>query len=36
LTGQDPNDPATRFALHVAVEGARLLGWPEHSLLTEP
>ena len=36
LTGQDPGDPATRFALHVAVEGARLLGWPDHSLPTDP
>lgn len=36
LTGQDPNDPATRFALHVAVEGARLLGWPDRSLPTGP
>ena len=32
LTGQDPGDPATRFALHVAVEGARLLGWPDRGL----
>lgn len=32
LTGQDASDPANRFALHVAVEGARLLGWPDRSL----
>jgi sugar diacid utilization regulator len=32
LTGQDPSDPDTRFALHVAVEGARLLGWPDRNL----
>jgi sugar diacid utilization regulator len=32
LTGQDPGDPATRFALHVAIEGARLLGWPDRGL----
>lgn len=32
LTGQDPSDPETRFALHVAVEGARLLDWPRRSL----
>lgn len=32
LTGHDPGDPAQRFALHVAVLGARLLGWPEHKL----
>ena len=32
LTGQDPSDPAARFALHVAVEGARLLGWPGRTL----
>jgi sugar diacid utilization regulator len=34
LTGQDPGDPATRFALHVAVEGARVLGWPDRELPT--
>lgn len=34
LTGQDPADPATRFALHVAVEGARVLGWPDRDLPT--
>lgn len=28
LTGQDPSDSTHRFALQVAVEGARLLGWP--------
>lgn len=32
LTGYDPNDPGTRFALHVAVLGARLLRWPEREL----
>jgi sugar diacid utilization regulator len=36
LTGQDPGDPATRFALQVAVEGARLLGWPDRGLPTGP
>lgn len=36
LTGQDTSDPAARFALQVAVEGARLLGWPERSLPTGP
>ena len=36
LTGQDPSDPATRFALQVAVEGARLLGWPDRALPTDP
>src|SRR3954470_8754621 len=36
LTGQDPGDPATRFALQVAVEGARLLGWPDRDLPTGP
>ena len=28
LTGKDPSDPADALALHVAVIGARLLGWP--------
>ncbi len=28
LTGLDPEAPDDRFALHVAVLGARLLGWP--------
>ncbi|WP_375480129.1 PucR family transcriptional regulator [uncultured Jatrophihabitans sp.] len=28
LTGLDPDAPDDRFALHVAVLGARLLGWP--------
>jgi sugar diacid utilization regulator len=28
LTGHHPADPAQRFALHAAVLGARLLGWP--------
>ena len=32
LTGQDPSDPAQRFALHAAVLGARLLGWPASAL----
>ena len=32
LTGQDPGDPAQRFALHAAVLGARLLGWPATAL----
>jgi hypothetical protein len=36
LTGQDTGDPASRFALQVAVEGARLIGWPDHSLPTGP
>jgi sugar diacid utilization regulator len=34
LTGHDTGDPAQRFALHVAVLGARLLRWPEHELPT--
>ena len=34
LTGHDPSDPANRFALHVAVEGARVLGWPARDLPT--
>ncbi|MCU1689475.1 MAG: PucR family transcriptional regulator [Jatrophihabitantaceae bacterium] len=29
LTGSDPDDPDDRFALHAAVLGAKLLGWPE-------
>ena len=32
LTGHDAADPAQRFALHVAVLGARLLNWPTHEL----
>lgn len=28
LTGYDPADPRDQFSLHVAVVGARLLGWP--------
>jgi sugar diacid utilization regulator len=32
LTGHDAADPAQRFALHVAVLGARLLDWPAHEL----
>lgn len=29
LTGADPTDPTESLALHVAVLGARLLGWPD-------
>ncbi|HEX8082170.1 MAG TPA: helix-turn-helix domain-containing protein [Jatrophihabitans sp.] len=36
LTGQDPSDPATRFALQVAVEAARLFDWPARDLPTGP
>jgi sugar diacid utilization regulator len=32
LTGTDPADPAQRLALHMAVVGARLLGWPASTL----
>jgi sugar diacid utilization regulator len=32
LTGHDSADPAQRFALHVAVLGARLLDWPAQAL----
>jgi sugar diacid utilization regulator len=32
LTGHDATDPAERFALHVAVIGARLLDWPAQEL----
>jgi sugar diacid utilization regulator len=32
LTGHDATDPAQRFALHVAVLGARLLDWPSSEL----
>jgi DNA-binding PucR family transcriptional regulator len=32
LTGFDATDPAQRFALHVAVLGARLLDWPTREL----
>ncbi len=28
LLGTDPTDPAQRFAMHAAVLGARLTGWP--------
>ncbi len=35
LLGRDPTDPAQHLGLHVATVGARLLGWPEHSLATE-
>lgn len=34
LTGHDASDPAQRFALQVAVLGARLLQWPERELPT--
>jgi DNA-binding PucR family transcriptional regulator len=34
LTGHDSSDPTQRFSLHVAVLGARLLGWPEQELPT--
>jgi sugar diacid utilization regulator len=36
LTGLDTSDPASRFALQVAVEGARLIGWPDRSSPTSP
>lgn len=36
LTGHDPTDPAQRFAIHAAVLGARLLGWPDKDLTTSP
>ncbi|HET6625685.1 MAG TPA: helix-turn-helix domain-containing protein [Nocardioidaceae bacterium] len=32
LTGYDPADPEHRFALHAAVLGAKLLGWPVEEL----
>ncbi|MDP9434277.1 MAG: helix-turn-helix domain-containing protein [Actinomycetota bacterium] len=32
LLGRDPTEPASRFALHAAVLGARLLGWPDTPL----
>lgn len=32
LTGHDPADPTERFALQVAVLGAKLLDWPSTSL----
>ena len=32
LTGFDPLDPAHRFTLQIAVQGAKLLGWPEGSI----
>lgn len=32
LTRYNPNDPAQRFALHMAVVGARLLRWPERGV----
>jgi sugar diacid utilization regulator len=35
LTGYDPADATDRFAVHVAVLGAQLLGWPEHRLSPE-
>lgn len=36
LTGVDPVDPSKRFALHIAVLGARLLDWPAHDLSIGP
>ena len=36
LTGHDPADPTQRLALHMAVVGARLLGWPTTDLPREP
>ena len=36
MSGFDPLDPAHRFALHAAVLGAKLLGWPEHPLPLTP
>jgi sugar diacid utilization regulator len=36
LTGHDPADPSQRLALHMAVVGARLLGWPTTDLPREP
>jgi DNA-binding PucR family transcriptional regulator len=32
LTGHDPTDPAQRFTINTAVLGAKLLGWPEHTV----
>ncbi|MGZ4557376.1 MAG: PucR family transcriptional regulator [Mycobacteriaceae bacterium] len=32
LTGYDPTGPSEQFALHVAVMGAKLLGWPSTPL----
>ncbi len=32
LTGHNPADPTQRLALHMAVVGARLLGWPATQL----
>lgn len=34
LTGHDPTDPAQHLTLHMAVTGARLLGWPGTPLPT--
>jgi sugar diacid utilization regulator len=34
LTGHDPADPAQHLTLHMAVTGARLLGWPALPLPT--
>jgi len=31
LTGLDPLDPGDRFTLQVAILGAKLLGWPDHT-----
>jgi sugar diacid utilization regulator len=36
LSGYDPADPTHRFALHAAVLGARLLGWPQQPLPPSP
>jgi len=36
LTGYDPVDPTHRLTLQTAVLGAKLLGWPEHELPTDP
>jgi sugar diacid utilization regulator len=35
LTGHAPGEPEHRLALHVAVTGARLLGWPHRPLEDE-
>jgi len=32
LSGYDPTAPESRFTVHAAVLGARLLGWPERDL----
>jgi hypothetical protein len=33
LTGYDVDVPTNRLALHMAVMGARMLGWPAEPLL---